>query len=103
MTDMTMQNVADAINDLGRQLAAERAMEDERLAKLAFRRWLRPRLRWLVDYPALLRLYLRLPHRCVPVLEHHPDGRRRIVLGERIYGTAPDGSFGRLDTAGGSD
>lgn len=44
------------------------AENHEQMCRKAYRDWLRPRLRWLVDHPRLLKLYLRLPHKQVPIL-----------------------------------
>jgi hypothetical protein len=81
MSGLTHSSIGREIDGLARRLAAARAAEDEALVKLAVRQWLRPRLRWLVDYPDLLRLYMRLPHRRVPVLECHPAGSRVVLRG----------------------
>lgn len=37
----------------------QRAENREQMCRDAYKQWLRPRLRWLVDHPRLMRLYLR--------------------------------------------
>jgi hypothetical protein len=67
MSDLITQHV-----DRLAQLAAER---HEREVRTCTRGWLPRPLRWLVDHPRLLRLYLRLPHRSRPVSVEQPNGQ----------------------------
>lgn len=54
--------------------AWKRAQDLEALSRLAYLRWLPRPLRWLIDHPRLLALYLRLPHRSVPYRVELPGG-----------------------------
>lgn len=52
----------------GREAQLRAAELREREVRQIARQWFPKPLRWLIDHPRLLKLYLRLPHRDRPVM-----------------------------------
>jgi hypothetical protein len=62
-------------------IAAER---HEREVRTRVERWLPRPLRWLIDHPRALALYLRLPHRWRPVAVQQPNGQLTMEIHRRV-------------------
>jgi hypothetical protein len=83
MNDETHVWSQDLLEQHVRKVALLRVERDERLMRKALDRCLPAYLGWLVDHPLLLRLYLVLPHKDRPFIEHGADGISRVRLGAK--------------------